>query len=1019
MKQYPSSTLGCGLALGALLLALPGCGGGDNGDPYQPPALSDGVIFTYPIDGQTDVPLGTRFYVTFSKDADANAVNQPCSVDAGGAVSGNLCLLGPGNSLVPLQATVHGPVVEFETDQLQAGTYYHLYVRNDVIGVTDTNLPASAPLLGFRTSQTHSISGAAPTVIAINGEDPQVYSGSAPSAARYPLMDFATMRVEFSEPLDEKTVVVGSSFELVAVDGATETPVAGALMVRRQHLSFDPDQDLTPGQTYRLKLGAGITDLNGENFSAASYELVPQDSNTCNCVINQQFNVTAGYGEAGFPTTSTLTGHTLNAIDLYSPLIGANAINLRDTTLQARLADPSHFGGLIPFVIRKGAALPITGLDLALGGKVPANLRTADIRASFISDVTGYMDRNPYRPYSTTPNDAKAPVFVYLIFDLALTATDAQGNAVLNQTIPHVQATGVARIHAGVLSIETVRTLELDLLGLARAPAHLVLGIQSDLQAVVPADMDAPTLTASYPVAGATDFPVRDAISLTFSEPLDSQGVAVNDQIILTDVGAGTQVPMQLEWDGSSLLLQPESPLQYGKQYQVQLSGLQDLAGNALSLSAVDPTGGSGSFSFKVENPAATAVAPMVSSVFPGNACALTAADADFAGRCVGGLSGDEKYLPASLPPQGRIEVQFTQPMDPASLTLGTSCNTGAVRVEQLDAVGNCVAVVAGTLLTDSRALRFTPAQPWQEGSAYRLTLASSQILGRNGKALNSDPLNGTEAADAGGANIVNPFSVLAAPDDIFLPLRLEPFTDSNGSGFVDGGESAQAANSTQVTVLSDLLGGIVTAASIKGDSHIYLSGALPVTVGQPEPLTLDGSPWGMTLTGSSQIPVQVHPGILYGTSITMASEVTVLGLLPIPVADVKTGTTILRLRQASAQPITGYIVSEEGQAQPQFVTRLDLYMDAPDMVIKVDIPLLGGLITVNHNLHSLPLSATVKGPISFLEDGRIRIEQANVSAINLQIDVSSIAGNGSIPLQLPAGSMHLTLIGNPLKGRK
>src|SRR5690606_14180067 len=116
-------------------------------------------------------------------------------------------------------------------------------------------------------------------------------------------------------------------------------------------------------------------------------------------------------------------------------------------------------------------------------------------------------------------DEDKSPVFVYLIFDLALTGSDEAGNAVLNQTIPHVKATGTARVVNGTLAIETVRTLEMDLLGLDRAPAHMVLGIQSDLAAPAPDVTDAPPITGAYPADGATDFAVADGVSLIFSEP--------------------------------------------------------------------------------------------------------------------------------------------------------------------------------------------------------------------------------------------------------------------------------------------------------------------------------------------------------------------------------------------------------------------------------------------------------------------------------------------------------------------
>ncbi len=1031
--------------LTALVLTLSGCGGGGGGDPYEPPGLSDGVIFTYPIDGQTDVHLGTRFYVTFSKNASQSAVDAACSVDGSGNVSGNFCLIGPGDTVVNIAPSVSGKVVQFETDQLQQGTRYELYVKAAVIGGGSTNLSSSEPLLTFLTTQTDPVVNVAPTVTAINGEDPDVYSTTLPSppTARYPMMDFSTIRVEFSEPLDEKTVridtgdLVNSPFAFVSVDGATETLVPGSLMVRKQHISFDPDEDLVPGTTYRLRLNAGITDLNGETVNPVEYELVPVDSNSCGCVITQRFNTTAAFGETGFPQTSRLTGRPLNAIDLYSPLIGSNDINLRDTTLEARLADPSAFGGLIPFVIRRGASLDITGLDLALGGEVPANLQTGDIAASFITDVTGYMDRNPYRSYSTQVDDDKSPVFVYLIFDLALTSTDANGNAVLNQTIPHVQATGTARIYDGTLYIESVRTLEMDLLGLDQAPAHMVLGIQSDLESQPPQDLTAPTIPSSYPADGGEDFPIRDQISLIFSEPMDNAGVTPQDQVILNNITDGGTVPFQINWDGSTMVLQPEAPLLNNKTYEVVINmapsapsePVSDLAGNTLALDPADATGGDGIISFSTENPVATTVGPLATSVFPGVACTLTDADADNIGRCAGGASSDQKYLPPTVTTDGRIDVVFNQPMDQNTLTLGSACGSGRIRVEELDGGGTCVGVVEGSLITDTRGFKFTPTNGWTEGTQYRLTLASGSntvceggdICSANNVPLNPDPLNGGEPGDAGGANIVNTFTAVAANNDVFLPLKLEPYTDINGNGYVDGAETGRAENSAGVSITG--YGGIVTAASMVGDSNIYFSGALPVTVGEPEPLTVDGTPWGMTLTGDSQIPVEVHPGVLYGTSITMASSAHVL-ILDVAIEDTDTGISILRLVQSGGAPVTGYIVQEQGRDQPQFIAQLNLYMDAPDMSITPDSAFLDTLSSVEHDLVSKPITAIVKGPVTFMDDGRIVIEQANVANVDLTINVEAIlplfpSEFGTIDLRIPAGAMNMRLIGNPLKGRK
>ena len=1012
--------------LGAVaLLSLPGCNN-NSGKVYTPPTLSDGVIFTYPIDNQTDVPTDTRFYVTFSKAVDATAVNAACSVDGGGNVTGNFCLIGPSNSVVAITPTVSGKVVRFESAGLQEGTQYSLYVRGAVIGGGTTNLPDTAPLLTFTTSQIDPIAGVAPTVVAINGENAGAYQTlptalTNPPTPRFPFMDFATVRVQFSEPVDEKTVTMGGAsptFEFVKVNSdSTETPVVGSLMVRRQHLSFDPDSDLTPGATYRLRFNAGIKDLNGEALAPATYELVPQNSNACNCVITQEFHTTAAIGDPGNPATSVITGRPLNAIDLYSPLIGANDFNIKSGTVEAQLADPSSFpNGLIPFVIRKGNVLNITGLNVALGGAVPANLATGDIKATFLDDATGFMSRNPFRSSSTLPDDNKSPVFVYLIFDLSLTATDAKGNAVLNQTIPHVQATGTARVENGKLYIETVRTLDMDLLGLDLAPAHLVLGLNSDLSATTTPDTVAPTITASYPADGGTDFPIRDGISLVFSEPIDNAGLVANDQIQLMDTTSSALVPFQFKFDGSTVQLLPDSPLSFGHNYQITLGSLTDISDNhnPLSLDPSDATGGDGVITFSTENPSSsTPVGPMVSSIHNGAGCAITGTTYAHPGYCVGGKSTDDPYLPFDMPTDGYLDVQFNQPMDQNTLVLGTTCDTGQIRVETIDSGGNCTGVVPGSLTVDTRSIRFKPTTPWVEGTDYRVTLVAGsnatcdagEICGTDGLPLNSDPLNGAAASKAGGANIVQIFRGVAASDDVYLPLKLEPIADINGNGFLDSGESIQTANSVNVSVTG--WSGVVTSASMVGDSHIYLSGSMPVVLSPPEPLTVDGTPWGMTIAGTSQIPVTVNPGILYGTSITI--HTVAAGILPI---DTPTNLNMLRLRESNGQPIVGYIVQEDGVAEPQFIAKMDLYMDAPDMTI------LSGVGT--HDVHSKEVAGVlVKGPITFQPDGRILIQPVNVNDINLTVNISALGLPGSISLQIPAGQMQLTLSGNPLKGRR
>src|SRR5262249_34452015 len=150
----------------------------------------------------------------------------------------------------------------------------------------------------------------------------------------------------------------------------------------------------------------------------------------------------------------------------------------------------------------KGQLLRMDGLSVALGGVVPAGLDTGELAVRFVSDASGFLMRNPYRDPGQLPDDATSPVFLYLTFDVAMTTAERVGNAVLDQTVMDVQATGVGTIAGNALAIETVGTIELDLLGVARAPSQLVLRMETTRDVVPARDTDRPRLVAAYPANG-------------------------------------------------------------------------------------------------------------------------------------------------------------------------------------------------------------------------------------------------------------------------------------------------------------------------------------------------------------------------------------------------------------------------------------------------------------------------------------------------------------------------------------
>jgi hypothetical protein len=111
-------------------------------------------------------------------------------------------------------------------------------------------------------------------------------------------------------------------------------------------------------------------------------------------------------------------------------------------------------------------------------------------------------------------------------------------------------------------------------------------------------------------------------------------------------------------------------------------------------------------------------------------------------------------------------------------------------------------------------------------------------------------------------------------------------------------------------------------------------------------------------------------------------------------------------VREPATGPVTGYIYDDGGM--PSMEVKLDLYMDAPDLSITA----------ASHDLHSKPFSLMLKGPVTFLPDGRISIAVKNVADVPITINVSiTILGDGDVKLILPAGQMKLQLLSAPLRG--
>ncbi len=948
------------------------------GDPVEPlKTAAPGVVFTYPINGQVDVPLGARIVITFSDPV------------VEGSATSAVSLVGPaGPVAATIEVSENKKSVNISSDALEPGTKYDVQVQNS-LAPTAENIPGSGPLFSFTTRNTRP-RGTPPTLVAVNGGDPGMIGQSF-----RPMFETTTLRLVFSEPLDPRSIKLGAGgIELLDSAGAA---VPSTLISNGIHVSIDPVTDLTAGSMYTLRVGNQILDLGGQAMAPIAMTFTPQNSLGTTGPIMQTLR-TRLEGDPG-PAESR-SGAKPNEIVMDKPLIGREVTQLQDSALATEMGDPNALGGPIAFTLRKGQRLTTTGLDVKLGGEIPSGLSTGDLHIELLTDAGGRLYRNPYQPAEQRPENERAPLYVDLTLDLAIYATDPTGNATVTQTVLGVQATGTAIATDGVLAIEQVGAMDLGLLGVTAAPTNMVMELITDSTTALPTDSTAPALVASMP-SMSSELPVDAGIELIFDEPIDIDRARAGG-IRLEDTTVTTPIPTTIESHGAAVVLRPLQQLQYSRIYRVVFNDVADVAGNKLTQN---------NLSFVTPTLMSTDVGTTVSAVYPGVACALTGATATSPGRCAGGNSSDDLYKPFTIGADQPIEVAFTAPIRRNAVTRGTACNTGNVRVEEIDAAGVCTAVVAGTLMARDSTLTFIPDEPWTVGKQYRLTLVSGgntscdtgELCGVS-SAANFDPLAGNEGGDAGGPSLAIVFTGADRTGGTFMMTAPFPYTDINGSGYRDTSEPQIDENRAALRITST--SGSVNSASFDGpdcvpstpekENCMYLVGSMPADMGE---VTTD-CPLPGGATAPSCIPVRLSAQAMYGTSITMTANLGISTTSP-------TGMQIMRIREPASGPVMGYIVDRNGT--PTMVLGLDLYMDAPDM----SLPLGTG-----HDLHSKLLAVTLEGPLKFLSDGRIAIQLANTADLPVTVNVSPpLLGNGKINMIVPKGEMKLSLVSPAQRG--
>lgn len=342
--------------------------------------------------------------------------------------------------------------------------------------------------------------------------------------------DFSTLRIVFSEEVEQGSVRFGETFKFIRV--STGEGVNGTLIVRNNRLVFDPDNDLIAGEEYSIELTDGIKGLNSEGLNLLKIAVVPKNTEPrASTVFKMTPDLNDVNSEIEELPLSEIAGIYTNSIETNSKLLGRQ-YSFVSGILESETADLQTYSESIPTVMRKGQKIRATGMALKLGGVVDTLLNTGEITLTLLSDATGVISSNPFKNYNRD-----FPPSIYLNLDTCMTSEDPRVNSQLNQDTLNLRLFGSVTVEGDNMIINVVGTGEMDVLGVEKASVTLNQRLVStNTNVELPKDTTPPGISSISPLNGDDNVPVSSSIIVVFTEPVKESTLA--GRITLSD-GSG------------------------------------------------------------------------------------------------------------------------------------------------------------------------------------------------------------------------------------------------------------------------------------------------------------------------------------------------------------------------------------------------------------------------------------------------------------------------------------------------
>jgi len=605
------------------------------------------VVSTVPVNGATAVAVNTTISATFSEAMNPTTIN-----------AATFTVTGPGATPVAGTVTYAGVTATFTpTVVLASGTLYTATIT------TGAKNPAGAAL-------------AANFVWTLTTAPPPTVVSTVPANGATAVPVNTLVSATFSGAMNPATIGAAT----FTVTGPGATPVAGAVTYAGVTATFTPTAVLANSTLFTATITTGAKDPAGAPLAA---------------------NFVWTFTTAAPPTvvsTVPVNGATAVAVNTtisatFSEVMNAATINAATFTVTGPGATP--VAGAVTYAGVTATFTPAAVLATSIlytatittGAKDPAGVPLA---ANFVWTFT---TAPPPTVVSTVPANGAVNVAesttVTATFSVPMDATT------INTTTFTLTGPGATVVTGSVNYAGNIATFTPGVLLAASTlyTATITTGAKDATRAALAANFvwtfttaPAPTVTSTVPASGATNVPLNQKITATFSIPMTAATITSAGTFTVAVAGGGAAVAGTVTYDtpSNTASFAPTAALAASTQYTATTTtAAKSAQGNALA--------GNYIWSFTT-GVAANASAPFVTSTDPANAA-------------------------TNVPLNQRIAATFSTFMDPATITAA-----GTFTV----AVAGGGAAVPGTVSYADRTAIFSPTANLAASTQYTATITTT-----------------------------------------------------------------------------------------------------------------------------------------------------------------------------------------------------------------------------------------------------------------------------------------------------